>query len=941
MKKGVIFILLLLLVSFIAVGAVDEVGEDVVDSQSHVADVKWLHASADSNYVDEVWELNEETLKIDLGLDQFDSDDIKNITLVYDGVSSIIGADSDFSDLNKVIWEKQKEVLQVKAIFVELNDVNEKNFTWGINIYDVAGEYSEHNLTVTVKNDSYKPTFTSVTPNNYAILNNETHLITVSFDEIGSGISDLKLIGDDNPSMVVSVGNAELPVTMNNVNSNSYEGTFDPYIMDLDNGQLYFDHKYTLSDKAGNENLLVQHLFIDMYAPVVTPIIPYEGAIINTYTEDYGYEFSDNSFQVSPKNLFNPQINCTIYIDNNPKTSIINTSNGTVSLNLALDGLNDGSHSWNVICVDSAEWETPSVTRTFILDTNGPTVSAVSPTPNTVIINGTTIILSVNEEPSEISKLLYSVNGYDKGFLERESGDLKSATYFVETADWISGENTLIITANDTLNNVNQTFFTFIIDNSAPDIELLNPINNTYSDGNFEFKATDDYSYTFNCSLNINNDDVTSISTFEVDNDSEIIVGVNGLDDGDYQWNVNCTDNVGNHKVSESRAVRLDTTDPVVVLDYPITNVFGYDLSNINTAGTSDFKYSESDNYEINSCKLFVNDNEKKVLTGNESGYNFTEAPQNTPYEWYVWCDDKARNENKSDVAYLYYDTIVPSVSSLNEGTITSSSALISFDVSEESNHTVYYGTNKTFLLENTSENSKKEIDVLLTNVTLDSLSAETTYYYVVYTCDQFKNCNDSTNLIDDSEFTTIAAPSVSSSGSGGGSGSNRCNPGFERVNGRCVEIVAVEDTSNQCSPLWRCNEWSECNDGSQTRTCQDWNVCGDTEDKPEEEQSCEVTDSNDANVDNLAGQADSEGTTDGTQNPLGVGQATGVFGNIKSNWKPIVGALAVLSLLGLAVWQKPALGSFAGKIKNLKGAKLRKEEAEIRKKLREQGLIK
>jgi hypothetical protein len=37
------------------------------------------------------------------------------------------------------------------------------------------------------------------------------------------------------------------------------------------------------------------------------------------------------------------------------------------------------------------------------------------------------------------------------------------------------------------------------------------------------------------------------------------------------------------------------------------------------------------------------------------------------------------------------------------------------------------------------------------------------------------------------------------------------------------------------------CGDWTECIDGTQTRTCTDQNVCGISADKPAEEQTCTV----------------------------------------------------------------------------------------------------
>jgi PGF-pre-PGF domain-containing protein len=61
------------------------------------------------------------------------------------------------------------------------------------------------------------------------------------------------------------------------------------------------------------------------------------------------------------------------------------------------------------------------------------------------------------------------------------------------------------------------------------------------------------------------------------------------------------------------------------------------------------------------------------------------------------------------------------------------------------------------------------------------------------------------------------------------------CASGYKCQNHSCVAIIAP------CTEDWICTEWSECIEGKQTRICKDKNECGTTQNKPEEERSCEV----------------------------------------------------------------------------------------------------
>ena len=56
------------------------------------------------------------------------------------------------------------------------------------------------------------------------------------------------------------------------------------------------------------------------------------------------------------------------------------------------------------------------------------------------------------------------------------------------------------------------------------------------------------------------------------------------------------------------------------------------------------------------------------------------------------------------------------------------------------------------------------------------------------------------------------------------------------------VDCANSTENSTQCIENWNCTEWSECINGTQTRTCIDLNECNTTLNKPPELQECDVT---------------------------------------------------------------------------------------------------
>lgn len=137
------------------------------------------------------------------------------------------------------------------------------------------------------------------------------------------------------------------------------------------------------------------------------------------------------------------------------------------------------------------------------------------------------------------------------------------------------------------------------------------------------------------------------------------------------------------------------------------------------------------------------------------------------------------------------------------------------------------------------------------------------------------------------------------------------------------------ESNPAQCTPYWRCTDWSECSNGERTRTCEDWSVCGTAAGKPAETQSCSEEESN-------LTVAEEKITP-----PPGVGAAVGLFSRIKANWLAILIMALVLALLTLVGWKRKSLGATFKKLASFRTHQRLKEEAEIREKLKREGILK
>ena len=160
-------------------------------------------------------------------------------------------------------------------------------------------------------------------------------------------------------------------------------------------------------------------------------------------------------------------------------------------------------------------------------------------------------------------------------------------------------------------------------------------------------------------------------------------------------------------------------------------------------------------------------------------------------YRWYVQTIDTglAKSEwSEMQSLIITNDTIPPNITSVSSSSITSSSAVITWTTNESANSSVYYGTT-------TSTDSFSGNATLTTShsISLSGLSASTTYYYNVSSCDYWGNCNISIQY----SFTTSAADSGSPGGGGGSPGGGIITPpatisefdvDFSTTNGKTVE---------------------------------------------------------------------------------------------------------------------------------------------------------
>jgi hypothetical protein len=155
-----------------------------------------------------------------------------------------------------------------------------------------------------------------------------------------------------------------------------------------------------------------------------------------------------------------------------------------------------------------------------------------------------------------------------------------------------------------------------------------------------------------------------------------------------------------------------------------------------------------------------------------------------------------------------------------NNGTLIGSGIAI-FNVTVlDTNGTVWLSINNT-------NYSAEEImnNIYTVNVSLNN-SGEYNYIWYAY------GNNTNTTLKGSDERIYVIGTNSSSSGENEGSSGSSSSTRSSSNSGTCSYNEDYD---------WGCSEWSDCSNGTQTRTCKTYNNCGTVYGKPNTEQTCEI----------------------------------------------------------------------------------------------------
>ena len=252
-----------------------------------------------------------------------------------------------------------------------------------------------------------------------------------------------------------------------------------------------------------------------------------------------------------------------------------------------------------------------------------------------------------------------------------------------------------------------------------------------------------------------------------------------------------------------------DTTAPVITFDSE-TGITSVTSNSATISWTTDESSDSIIGYSLDTS--FNSEKGSATLTTSHS-VSLTNLSSGTAYKFQIKSMDDSGNlatENNSGVGYSFTtlaggDSTAPVISGVSSGTCTDTTTTITWTTDENSSSLVDYGTVLGTYL---STGGNYKASVTAHSVTLNGLTAETTYYYRVRSIDANDNQALDSGGASGYSFTTIAAEESECPTCSCGGGRGSC-PSVDTNPPTISNVVVSTITTNSAVVKWETNEKS------------------------------------------------------------------------------------------------------------------------------------
>ncbi|MFH1424082.1 MAG: VCBS repeat-containing protein, partial [archaeon] len=321
--------------------------------------------------------------------------------------------------------------------------LGEANYTFKAWVNDSAG--NNNNTTERWVNlDTTGPTITFDTP---PTPNNET--VAVTYAEInvtiGESVTSAMLEWD---GVNESMDGSGVDWYLNKTTLANANYTFTVYANDSLNNLGFSFERWVYINSASNQ------------PPTVNLTTPINLTNTTDTTPEHGFNFTDPD---------NTSANCTLYYNGTDKGYNASTDNNTNTY-INASSTSDGIYDWWVNCTDG-ENEVKSDMWTITIDTTGPTVTFVEPTPNneTITYNWAYVNVTTTDALLSVESATLDWNSTNESMSDGGSG----ADWWLNKTSLANGNYTFRVWANDSLNNSGVSVERWVYINVTPDPLVL------------------------------------------------------------------------------------------------------------------------------------------------------------------------------------------------------------------------------------------------------------------------------------------------------------------------------------------------------------------------------------------------------------------------------------------------------------------------------------
>ncbi|MFO8016014.1 MAG: hypothetical protein R6U32_02835 [Candidatus Woesearchaeota archaeon] len=472
-------------------------------------------------------------------------------------------------------WDLQKFGIALQALKVDEN----RTYEWSIKTEDNKNETHTTTVELNVINDATPPALSDPIPYDGLHIKEGTDDQEASITAIDNetGVKQVKFNYDDCAFL-----NDTKHMILEEVNSTGhYEGTAnlseyeDPTKDNASAAPLEVCFSFNAENNGGNMSVYMGEITIDGAEPEVELVSPADNALMN----------SQSDFEFTARDNLAPNMSCELLVDGEVELDNITAYNNETTT-ISVQNVSEGVHEWAVRCEDLAGWNATSGSRTYTLDRTPPSIKLAYP-PYLIIAEGTDLGFTVTDN-FELDGVSYNHSGSENTVNKTTYDSDNKSRFEIGTDGWPEGPTEVHVDADDAAGNNASRMFVVIVDKTAPEVDLLSPVNESDVKVNFTFNTSDDYDSMIDCTLYVGKDNNTAeangtatVNTSR-DNSSDGGIGIirSLLGPGNYTWSVECVDDAGNEgRSGEWNLTTTDTSGPEITFSDANVTVRGNNIT--------------------------------------------------------------------------------------------------------------------------------------------------------------------------------------------------------------------------------------------------------------------------------------------------------------------------------------------------------------------------